>query len=331
MEAYGAMDITSPLLTGANASRGAISSRGALRLLASSAPATPPAAGGLGATLSLGGTSVEINSQIALPSGSLSIQATSGNVQIGNLAPARIDLAGTTKTFLDVTKATGGGNLTVRSDTGSVFFESLSTVDVSSPGVDAGSLTVEAPLGSFALNGTILGSAGTGRRTGSFLLDAASVVTNDLAATDARLNAGNFSELRDYRIRTGNLTISGAAQAATYRVGVDAGNLNLTGQIDASGVTGDAIELAANGSLTLGSSAKLDVSADKFDAGGKGGSVLLSAGTSRNGVVKSAARLNLQSNSVIDLSVAANLLRFSVMAADRLRMKRKTIVTGRPA
>ena len=121
LETYGALDITSPLMTGAGAAHGAFTTRGALRLLSASSPSIQPEAGGLGATLNLTGSSVEINSNISLPSGSLSIQATNGNVVIGSTSAARLDLAGTSRTFLDVTRSSNGGNATIRSDTGSVF------------------------------------------------------------------------------------------------------------------------------------------------------------------------------------------------------------------
>jgi hypothetical protein len=302
LSAADALTLTAPVLTGTSASDTAITATGALRFTA--APGTATAAG-LGARLALSGGSVEVNSAIDLPGGNLSLRATSGNVSVGNLSSARFNLAGTSRTFVDVIRHTSGGNVTIASSTGSVILGTGSSIDVSSPGADAGSLNVETPNGTFTLSGSLDGGAASGFRTGQFRLDAASVSGNNLAATDTRLNDGGFTAARDYRIRTGNLTIGGTARSSVYRVAVDAGSLTVSGTIDASGSTGGDIELSSHGSLVLTPSARLDASGDTFDAAGKGGSVFLAAGSSRNGVVDPAARLNLQTGSRIDLSVAA--------------------------
>ncbi len=92
--------------------------------------------------------------------------------------------------------------------------------------------------------------------------------------------------------------------ARDYRAHVDAGSLTVTGSIDASGTTGGRIELSANIDLVLAPGSLLDASAETFNAAGKGGSVFLGAGTSRNGVIDPTARLELDGGT-IDLSVAA--------------------------
>ena len=70
-----------------------------------------------------------------------------------------------------------------------------------------------------------------------------------LGVIDAALNAGSFTESRQYRLRSGNVIVDGAAVSHLYRVTADQGSLTVTGTIDASGTTGGTIELAANGSL----------------------------------------------------------------------------------
>jgi filamentous hemagglutinin len=300
--AAGDLDLIAPLVTGAGAARHRILSTADLRLIPSGTAAG--IAGGLGAELSLEGATVEVNTNVVLNSGEITLKATGGNLVIGNNNPTVISTAGVTRRYLDVLRHTGGGSVSLVSNSGGVTVASGATIDVSSSNADAGFLDILAPGGSFTLDGTILGSAGSGRRSGSFSLDAATVAGNDLADTDAALNAGFFNESRQYRLRTGNLAISGNAVARDYRVHVDAGSLNVTGTIDASGTTGGRIELAANVDLVLAPGSRLDVSAETFNAAGKGGSVFLGAGTSRNGVIDPTAMLELDGGT-IDLSVAA--------------------------
>ena len=302
--ASGNVTILTPLITGAGSATTTIGATGTLTAGRGGFTQAGPS-GGLGASVFLTGANVSVDTDISLHSGSLSLKATSGDVEVGAIGGARLDLSGGSIAFLDVTRYTNGGSINIASDTGSVIIGNQATLDVSATGLgNAGSLAIQAPSGEFTSSGTILGSAEAGSRTGSFSLDAARVTGNDLASTDALLNAGFFNEFRDYRLRTGNLAISGAATSRTYRVAVDSGNLAVSGSIDASGRTGGVIDLAAHGNLTLLSGAQLDASAETFDSAGKGGAVSLSAGTSRNGLVPTGYVLDLQAGS-INLSVAA--------------------------
>jgi filamentous hemagglutinin family protein len=301
----GRTNLVTPLITGLGGADSSIRSSGALTV--TSGPTTSTGnSGGLGATLSLTGSTVDVDSSISLRSGNLTLQATAGNVTVGTKASARLDTSGSAISFLDVTRYTRGGTVTISAANGSVELGSSATVDVSASGLaDAGDLVVNAPTGQFTLTGTVLGSAQSGRRNGSFVLDAARVTGNDLKDMDERLNTGGFNEFRDYRVRTGNLAISGSASASTYRVAVDSGSLTVSGNINASGQTGGVIDLASNGSLTLLNGARLNASAQEFNSAGQGGAVTLAAGTSRDAVVPTTALLDLQSGSTIDLSVAA--------------------------
>ncbi|MEI6819934.1 MAG: filamentous hemagglutinin family protein, partial [Verrucomicrobiota bacterium] len=70
------------------------------------------------------------------------------------------------------------------------------------------------------------------------------------------------------------------------------------------GKTGGSISLAAHNNLTLAAGSNLSVAAQQFDSAGKGGSILLEAGTQLNGTANTSALLDLQQGSQIDLSVA---------------------------
>jgi len=309
LDSTGNLNLVTPLLTGANASKYQIRSNGALQLTRPTTTGTdtaPPIDSGFGAALTLSGASVAINGDIALPSGKLTLHATAGDLVIGNLAAANLQVAGTQTTFVDTIRYTSGGTVSLLSDSGSVTLDTLANIDVSAPtgGGDAGLIQVKAPQGIFDLKGTISGTADSSGASGSFVLDAASVTNGSLAALDSTLNSGSFTESRDYRIRTGDVLIAGLANARNYRAAADSGSIMVTGTINASGLTGGVIDLQANGSLTLAAGSLLDASAEQFNSAGKGGSVTLEAGNQRNGLVSTSALVDLQAGSSIDLTVA---------------------------
>ena len=304
--ADGGIEILSPLVTGRGAAKHRITAAGDLRL-ARPVGGSAGASGGLGAQLDLEGASVAVDSDILINSGQINLRAYTGELRIGANDNALISSAGISETFLDVIRYTSGGTVNLSAGSGSVFLDALSVVDVAAPsaGGDAGFLNISAPTGTFALSGSILGSASEGRRSGSFSLDSASIAGNSLTATDAVLNAGGFNEARSYRLRTGDFTIGGLATARDYRAYADDGSITVTGMVDASGKTGGRIDLSAHLDLILASGALLDASASQFSASGQGGKIFLGAGASRDGLVDTGASLDLRTGSRIDLGVTA--------------------------
>lgn len=300
----GDLHLITPLVTGADAANHRIDADGALRLTRP-ATATASAADGLGVQLALEGASVDLASNIILSSGELTLRATTGDLVVDG--SALIDLRGTSRQFIDVTRHTSGGTINLTADQGSVLVRESAIMDVSAPvgGGNAGQLNVSTPLGSLDLAGTIRATAGAAFQKGGFSLDSATIAGGSLADLDAVLNAGQFTGSRDYRFRSGDVFIDGSAVSSIYRVSADAGSIMVTGRINASGNTGGTIDLKANGSLTLAAGSILDASAATIDAAGKGGSVTLEAGTQRDGTIDSAARLHLASGSTITLTVAA--------------------------
>ncbi|HEX2748194.1 MAG TPA: filamentous hemagglutinin family protein [Verrucomicrobiales bacterium] len=297
----GTATLTTPVLTGGAGVTFGLQAAGALAINAPAGGGTPAVTGGLGARLTLTGASVSDTAAILLPSGDLTMRATAGDV----LAGGRIDTGGTAQQFYDLTKYTSGGHISLLSDTGNVTVPSGGSLSVSAQagGGNAGTLSVSAPAGTVSIAGTLAGSGGSGGKSGS-----ASIVAGTLPSTsglDALLNAAHFNEARSYRAITGDVLVDGTGRAHSYSVAADSGKISVTGTIDASGTEGGNITLQANGSVTLSSAARLNAAAQKFNAAGKGGAVLIEAGTQRNGVVNTSAMLDLQSGSVIDLSVAA--------------------------
>lgn len=301
--AEGNVDLLTPLVTGSSAANHRVAAGGNLRLIRP-AGRQAGASGGLGARIAFEGDSIVANTDLVFRSGRIGLRATSGDLTVGSTDAALLDAGGISRSFLETVRHTSGGTVSLSADLGSVNLSGLSRINVAAPsgGGDAGFLDVSAPSGSFTLAGSITGGASANRRGGSFSLDAASIAGDDLAATDAALNAGRFNESRDYRIRTGNLGISGSAVARTYRAFADDGSIELGGVIDASGTTGGRVEIGARLDLVVTAGARIDVSALRFDAAGKGGSVYLGAGSSGNGQADSGAALRLDGGA-IDLSV----------------------------
>ena len=286
---HGNLAITTPFIIATKAATQAITATGALDLLApASGPAVSPT-GGLGATLTLQGASLHAATTIALPSGSLSLRATTGDLVVDG----RLDAAGTDQSFYDLTRYTPGGSVTLRADAGAVALGADSIIDVSAAGPgQAGHLTISAPQGTLSLAGSLRGKGGA-----SFALDILSLPKLDTIAPI--LNQGGFSGTQSFRVRTGDVTIGGSNTAHDFRLSADLGAIAITGLIDASGPRGGHIQLVAGGALTLASGARLTVAGQDFDAAGKGGSIDLETRGLNGGA------LDLQSGSTIDLSVAA--------------------------
>ena len=254
---------------------------------------------GLGVRMSLQGTSVDLASDVLLPSGVLSVTATTGNIDVSG----RLAAEGQARQFFDVTRYTDGGSIDLAARRGSVRLLAGSDVSVGAhaDGGDAGYFNVRSPGGVFNIAGTLDGSAGAGRTSGSFTLDAGSVADFDTLRTDLD-NAGFFQE-RNLRVRTGDVTVAGTTRVRDYALSADAGDITVTGIIDASGETGGRISLVTSRNLTLADGSVLTVAAEKFSNAGKGGHIALEAGSAINGVGNTAALLDLQSGSRIDLSV----------------------------
>ncbi len=292
----GDLTLRTPLLTGATASSQTISAGGALTLSAPATTTVSAAVPGLGASLVLSGAKVTTGSSIVLPSGTLSVSASTGDLTIG--ANSRLDMGGTTIAFYDLLQSTAGGQLNLTASAGNVNLASGSTINVAAPSTSAGAglLNVNAPNGIFTTAGTLLGGGG------SFLLDVGRVPGEGIAALNGALNAGDFSLLRTLRVRTGNVVVDGTATAHIFNLSADLGSITVSSQgvINAAGDRGGAINLMAGGSVTLQSGSKLIATGNDFDAAGKGGAVALETRGLNGGVV------DIQSGSNIDLSVASN-------------------------
>jgi len=300
LSASGAMTITTARITAEESATQGITAGGALIIEPPAGASAGSVAGGLGASVTLTGASLLVNSDIILPSGLLTLHATTGDVEVGGI----LDLGGEAQTFYDVTKYTSGGQVRLVSDAGSVLLAEGSLIDVSAQpgGGNAGGLAIATPQGTFLLDGTLLASGGEGGLDGEFALDVGSLPL--MGPINGVLDAASFTESRSFRVRTGDVQVDGVNVAHSFTLSADQGSILVTGTIDASGITGGEIDLMANGDVVLASGSVLDVSGDVFSNSGKGGSVDLEAGAATNGVA-GPGWVDVQAGSRIDLSVAS--------------------------
>jgi filamentous hemagglutinin family protein len=297
-ETTGRLTLETPALTSAKATTYEISSDDDFVLsdLAGTSSFTPE----LGASLTITGSSVDIGSDVLLPSGSLKLNSTTGSINV----TGSLSVAGTGKTFFDLTRYTDGGDIELNAAAGSVNLAagSLVSVAAASGGGSAGRLNIQSPGGAFLNDGTIAGQGGSGGRSGSFILDALAVA--DFNNLTQSMESAGFTSSMDFRIRTGDITINQDISASNFLLSADAGSITVSEEINASGVTGGRIELIARNNLTLSPTAILTVAADDFNNAGKGGHIHIEAGSAINGSPNTSALLDLQAGATIDLSVA---------------------------
>jgi hypothetical protein len=303
LSAQGGLTLDTPRLTGAAGAVRTITAGGNL-VLTSTTGATPSGgllAGGPGSTLTLTGASVAAGSEVLLESGNLALRATTGDLAV----TGSLDVSGNRKVFGDTVRYSSAGSIRLTSDAGNVVVAQPATLDLSAHagGGNAGLLAISNPAGTFTLAGTLLGSGGQGGNNGSFSLDTSTLPS--LSALATRLSQASFTDVQEFRVRNGDVSLDGLSVARDFVLSADQGSIQVTGTVDASGTTGGSIRLAANGNLTLWSGSKLDASGDDFSNAGKGGAITLEGGASRDGVAGTGA-LDLRSGSSIDLSVAAN-------------------------
>jgi len=291
----GSLTATAPVFTASRQAEQAITAGGALTLLGV-ANSSSTLKGGLGATLTLKGATVTASSDIILPSGKLTLQATAGDVVVNG----RLDAGGTAQNFYDLVRYTDAGQINLYADAGAVTIGTGAVVNVAAAaeGGDAGSLSIRSVGGQFTLAGTVSGQAGQGGQGGSFSLDTISLPT--FGTLGSALSTGGFTTAQNVRVRTGDVLVDGTVQTRAFNLSADQGGILVTGVIDASGTRGGSIALAAGGSVTLANGSRLTVAATDFDNAGKGGSVVLETRGLNGGSV------DLQTGSTIDLQVANN-------------------------
>ncbi len=248
----GNLNLITPVLTGDSGSILAITAGNALNLTSPDAQAANP--GGittLGATLTLNAGSIAVDTAIALPGGSLSLNAGQG-ITLGSNAD--IDLSGRDIALFDVQKYTGGGTVELASAQGGITEAAGALIDVSATGAAAGSITLSATNGAISLDGSLSGASPVAG--GTFSVAAQSF--GDFDTLNGQLDSGGFYGARSFDLRQGSLVVDQTVRAQTVDISVDAGSLTVDGLIDASGPAPGTIRLAGQTGLSLGPAAQLD-------------------------------------------------------------------------
>ena len=296
----GSLVVASPFLDVAQGASYKLVSSGAMDLVGTGGAAST--ASGLGARLALEAASINLGTSINLPSGVFSARALAGDVTV----TGQLSVQGTAQAFYDQVVAADAGRIDLVATAGKVALAGGSRVSVGATGGgNAGTLLIESPGGPVTLDGVLQGQATGPGLSGRFLLDAGSVP--DFAGLTSRLDAGGFAEQRSLRVRSGDVVLGGITTVRDFGLSADAGDITVTGTIDASGATGGSIWLASGRNLTLTSGGRLSVAGTTFDSAGKGGEITLEAGGAVNGISDPTAWLDLQVGSQIDLSVASHV------------------------
>ena len=300
----GNLTLSAPLITGSSGAVTSIKAGGALNV---TDPGTASLAPGLGASLSLQGSSVSISAPILLPSGSLSVKATTGNLTISSL----LDVGGTSRQFFDATQYTDAGSISLSSDNGNLILSPSAILNLSAQPAagNAGSLTLNAPNGIALMGGHVDASAANGT-AGIFTADLGSFNGGNLDPLENLLTSGGFSQSQNIRLRNDPNVSLTAAKAHSYTLSADSGSITVNGTINAAGTTGGSISLFAGQSVFVTPGSLLTVHGKNFDNAGKGGSIDLEAGNNPAVAVIAATAPGASfanGKSVVDLQAGATL------------------------
>lgn len=290
----GLATISSARITAATGTNFSLEASGSLSTSQIATPNSLPAASGLGAKLNITAASLDLGSEVDLASGQLNARATQGDLNI--TTGAVIKVASVPVQFDRLTSYTPAGQVSLQSDLGNVTVQSGSEIDVSGAGTtangsNAGTVRISAVQGAADVQGVLKGQAASGHQSGSFALD--SLTLPAFSTLNNALNAGGFTESREFRVRSGNLQVAttDTLTANQLSLSVDAGTLTVAGALDASAAKGGNIGLYAGNGVTLTSTANLNAASTGVDA--EGGTVE---------VATLAGNLDLQAGSEIDVS-----------------------------
>nr|WP_258187439.1 filamentous haemagglutinin family protein [Trinickia symbiotica] len=259
---FGALPVTlsAPVFLADTGSASTVQTSGTLTLGSAAGTALTRTPMG-GAWSLIGGTVNDNGATVAAPAGNVSVEATTGNLTVGN--GATINSAGVAKQFFDVTEYAPAGAIALTADTGTVDVQPGSTLDFSgaSGGGAAGSLALSAPQQVVNLNGVVNGGAANGYAGGSFSLDTGGAANLDSLAQT--LASSGVNQAIAIQTKAGNLTLSAGNMLTAHSVSLIAdggagkqvdttdGNITILGTINASGTAGGTIQLYGKSSVDV--------------------------------------------------------------------------------
>lgn len=200
----------------------------------------------IGGNFALKAASIDIASTIQAQAGTLSFEATTGDLTLGD--GAFIAAGGYKKTMIDYDTYVAGGSVSLQADAGRVVTATGSVIDVSQPagGLGYGGEVAIKAAGDANVAGAIRGHGGPGLG-GSFSLDAGGALTLDPLAD--LLFAGGVSGQIDIHTRHGNLALSQGHTLKAHDITLTAddatsgnGRVVIGGLIDATGYSGKTLD-----------------------------------------------------------------------------------------
>ncbi|WKA26114.1 filamentous haemagglutinin family protein [Bradyrhizobium roseum] len=271
--------LATPVLTGRGGSAQSLTTAGGLSVARYGTIAPARDQESLGARWSLTGSSVVFGGRADALGGTVELTARNGDVTLTE--GALIDVGGFGKQFHDVAEYTDAGRISLTAVGGSVRMAAGAVLDLAAQpgGGGAGTLAINSDGSQLVLDGAIRAQAAAGQRGAAFSLDIAQLP--DFAALNQRLNGAGFSRSRDFRIRSGDVTIDGTTVTDSFTLAADHGRVTIAGTIDARARYGGAIAIYGGNGLTMTNTAVLRAGAtDSVDNLGSGRVTLgISAGT----------------------------------------------------
>ncbi len=251
-----ALTIDTPLLTGRSGAAQSLITGGMLRL-AGAGTASTSLEESLGTRLTLRGQTIEVATRIAALGGAVELTAGAGGVTLSN--GAVIDVGGFAKQFFDVSAYGDAGRISLTAvDGGNVVVGSGAILNLAAHagGGNAGSLAATASGGgTVVLDGAVAAQAGANGKGGTFVLDIAELP--DFAAFADHLNAAGFTRSRQFRIRSGDVVVSGMTKVEDFQLAADQGRVTIAGSVDARATYGGNILISGGNGLVMESSAHL--------------------------------------------------------------------------
>jgi len=287
---------------------------------ATPAGAVSKASVGTGGQIELAGASLRQQGLVEVTSGAIKLEASTGDVTFSSGSRTLAD--GSSWKVDGVKVPIAAGLIQAKAAQGGIDVQAGSLLSASAPsglaGAEAGDIRLLAPKGEVKVAGDIRLLSDANQRGGALRIDArtapsldglvdrlnasAQAAATQAGATAARANASRAFDLQQRDGQAITLSAGKKLVAQDVRLVADraadassGGNVNILGQIDASGSTGGRIAISAAGDLDIGQDgipdgqarASLDVSAK--GAGKSGGDITLA---SRSG----ALRLNEQAD-----------------------------------
>lgn len=248
----------------------------------------------LGARLAITADSIKQGSQMLFPSGSVKLNALSGDLTLAQ--GAEIDVSGRLATLGKKSIETAGGGIQLLAENGNIAVEGGSMLKLG--GAEGGSLELTVPKGQITLAGD-LNAKGT-QTGGRFMLDAGDTNSvGKLGDLGARLKTAGFTDQISLRGRSGDWALNNGENLDARNIAIiaDQGAIQMAGQITAQGKDAQ-VRLNAADALRFANSSRLTVQGTSTQGGLLLASAVDTDGDGQGGItVESGAQLNVGNTS----------------------------------